>query len=312
MTEGVHPRFASDNMMDEEDVVGSEDLRGFDFYVTPTRSWSGIRRRRLVLGGVVLLCVVLVIIVASATSSGNQAPPPAPQVSLTEEEDKALHSIIEDAMVAAGLSTDNLLSADSYLYKAFDWLADSANVGNYDDAQKIQRFALACFYYSTYQVPTKYSENPDPWFQSDGWMTDADECDWFGISCTKAKMIHSISLEKNKLAGNIPPEIALMGDDLKGLVLTSNGVTIHERDSKIFESLSVLEKLDLSDNYVSSHHGIPSSLSSCTELRKLVLSYNTLQGPLENGVLQHLTKLSESLSFGDILYLFMIVSSRLT
>ena len=201
--------------------------------------------------------------------------------------------MIEDALLSLNLPTDNLLLTKSYQYKAFDWLSENTNLEGYDDSRKLQRFAMACFYYSTFQVTTKHTPEPSPWVYQEYWLTDKHECDWTGIHCTASKRVHSISLEKNNLTGKLPLELTLLKDTLMGLDLSTNSIDMTIDDMNVFGMLPRLEKLLLDDNYLESRQGLPQSLQKCTDLRKLKLSYNLLEGPLDNGILNNLQKLSK-------------------
>ena len=273
--------------MMKDDQVMSDDVQT----ATSTTSFSAIRRNSLLVGGVGLLAIVLIAIIASAASGNEQSPPP--EFATIPEEHKDLFAMVEAAMTSENIPTDDLLRTNGHQYKAFDWLTKNANLDDYDDSQKIQRFALACFYYATFQVTNEYVENPEPWFQNESWVTDVDECEWAGIDCTSGKQVHSITLEKNKMSGSLPMELALLGPSLKGLDLTSNEICMKGDDLELFSHLTKLEKLELDNNYLPTSDGLPSSLSACTDLQRLVLSSNLMEGPLDNGVLNNLTALSE-------------------
>lgn len=60
--------------------------------------------------------------------------------------------------------------------KAFAWIVgrDMAEIDPCDNVAIEQRYALATFHYST---------NGGAWAESDGWLTDPNECLWIGIGC---------------------------------------------------------------------------------------------------------------------------------
>jgi hypothetical protein len=95
------------------------------------------------------------------------------------------------------------------------------------------------------------------------------------------------------LTGKLPLELTLLKDTLMGLDLSTNSIDMTIDDMNIFGMLPRLEKLLLDDNYLESRQGLPQSLEKCTDLRKLKLSYNLLEGPLDNGILNNLQKLSK-------------------
>lgn len=269
---------------------GQHDMR--DWAIAPVISCGAIRRNRLLFGGIGILAIVLIAIIATSSSGNQQSQPP--EFATISEDDQELFSMLETDMNFNNISTVDLLRTNAHQYKAFAWLTENANLDGYDDSQKIQRFALACLYYATYQVANEHTETVEPWFQEESWVTDADECEWAGIHCDTENQVHSITLLKNKMSGRLPMELALLKHSLKGLELASNHISIEGDDLELFSHLTKLEKLSLDNNYLYTVDGLPSSLTACTDLQKLTLSYNLMEGPLDNGVLTNLTKLSES------------------
>lgn len=59
---------------------------------------------------------------------------------------------------------------------AFRWLVDTdpAGVDPCTYPTVAQRYALTTFYYST---------NGYNWTDSSGWLTESNECTWFGVTC---------------------------------------------------------------------------------------------------------------------------------
>jgi hypothetical protein len=278
------------NWWEEAQGEGEHDMRARA--VAPVINFSVIRRNRLLIGGIGILAIVLIAIISTASSGNKQSQPP--EFATISEEHQELFSTVETDMNSKNISTVDLLRTNAHQYKAFTWLTENANLDSYDDSHKIQRFALACLYYATFQVENEYTETLEPWFQDESWVTDADECEWVGIHCDSQNQVHSITLVKNKMSGRLPMELALLKHSLKSLELTSNHIFIQGDDLELFSHLTKLEKLSLDDNYLLTGDGLPFSLTACTDLQKLTLSYNLMEGPLDNGVLTNLTKLSES------------------
>ena len=82
------------------------------------------------------------------------------------------------------------------------------------------RLILALYYYRT---------DGDNWVNNENWLTIADHCTWFGISCTDGN-IDSIIMDENNVNGEIPPEFSelenlsilrLYSNQLKGEIPTS-------------------------------------------------------------------------------------------
>lgn len=103
-----------------------------------------------------------------------------------------------------------LQDPDSPQSKALTWLAGDTNFKNYPDWRRMQRYALAVFYYST---------NGDEWRDNGGWLSEADECTWLTHEtnapvCNPNGAYIDITLKKNNLRGTIPLELALLSDSL--------------------------------------------------------------------------------------------------
>ena len=85
--------------------------------------------------------------------------------------------------------------------RAAQWLAGNVNLDSYSDERKIQRYALATFYYST---------NGPSWDSFGSWLTDASECSQWGsyVGCSEFSVIlFQINIV---LEGTIPNEIGLL------------------------------------------------------------------------------------------------------
>lgn len=68
----------------------------------------------------------------------------------------------------------------------------------YNQVPYIQVQALQTFYNAT---------NGQKWTNKDKWMSGADPCTWYGVSCTSTKDISTLSLNSNNLNGTIPNNI---------------------------------------------------------------------------------------------------------
>lgn len=276
----------------EEGEMTPMDMRDS---ANPLEECDPRRRRRCLVTGL-SLCVVVLVIVIATVAGKNKAMPKYASVS---EENQKLYSLVEGSMVGVrmdigkSIPSDDLLLIGSYQNKAFNWLAGTPDLEDIDHTRKLQRFALACFYYATYQSRTKYNHNPGPWDDESHWMSYEHECDWLGVVCKTDGRVQSISLEHNDLSGKLPLELGLLWESLKVLKLSFNGITMEGDDWNVFGYLPYLEKLALSANHVVSTTGVPEQLLECVYLRKLLLSDNMMSGPLENGVLGDMQKLSK-------------------
>lgn len=109
-------------------------------------------------------------------------------------------SVLDIILPVAKFGGEEFEDPDSYQSKALSWLEGNANVGSYSDEQIIQRYALASIYYSTFAVATPATDaflgagvTPAGWNTTDGWLSDDDECTWFGVGCDGSN-VNSISL----------------------------------------------------------------------------------------------------------------------
>lgn len=174
-------------------------------------------------------CVVLTVIVAVAvgvTVGGRDSPIPppspspssapsfAPSLAPTSVEFSDLYDKIANASLDGGAA---LSDPSSPQYKSLRWLSDNANLENYSDAQKFQRYILAVLYYST---------NGDDWLRKDGWLSDDNECKWFvkgSVFCQTGltlDRVDTLDLSENNLVGTLPAlELALLSDSLGTLLL---------------------------------------------------------------------------------------------
>eukprot|EP00934_Nitzschia_sp_Nitz4_P001537 Nitzschia sp. Nitz4//scaffold202_size38995//8194//10190//NITZ4_007628-RA/size38995-augustus-gene-0.55-mRNA-1//-1//CDS//3329541372//1537//frame0 len=140
--------------------------------------------------------------------------------------------------------------------RALRWLASDPSLYSYTPQRLMQRFALACFYWSL---------SPNTTLTKD-WMAFTDECTW-SVSratvdlCDETGNVTSIYFEDMQGNGTIASELGLL-PHLKMLFLTSNDL----------------------------HGTIPSQLSWNTALHRLNLARNELKGtiPTELGILPNL------------------------
>jgi hypothetical protein len=161
--------------------------------------------------------------------------------------------------------------------KAYHWLQDDPVLEEYSQTKRLQRMALATFYYAT---------KGDNWILNDGWMDyEIDECNWyskFNISgedgsevdffvpagqvmgttvCNEDGSYSQLVMTKNGLAGELPKEIAL---------------------------LTSLERFDIAENMVAGT--FPPEWGLLSSLRELAINNNKLTGtfPSQLGLLEGL------------------------
>lgn len=122
------------------------------------------------------------------------------------------------------------------------------------------------------------------WTNKDGWNTDAELKDWYGITMSGNKVI-SIKLPNNNLKGKIP---ASLGETLAVTRINNEADTRAEENVSIFGSL---QELDLSGNAITG--SIPAEIGNLTGLSNMNLSSNKISGsiPTAIGNLTNLTNL---------------------
>jgi len=151
---------------------------------------------------------------------------------------------------------------------------------------------------------------PD-WITNDGWTDNDAYCTWYGIECDVNQEIISIDLAANNLVGKVPAETYGLSS-LTHLVLKDNTITI---DFNGIDKVSALEVLNLSGTGLTTISGIgaasslrelhltgneltsiPNGLFNLSNLERLLMNYNKVEGSLSPKIGQ-LTNLKE-------LYLF--------
>jgi hypothetical protein len=147
---------------------------------------------------------------APPTQPPTMQPTIAPTVPPTAAPTSTLQGLIE---LLSSVSFDNgaaLQTLSSSQDLAVKWLANNTNLVAYEDKQKIQRYALAVFYYST---------NGNGWQNLVGWLSDDDECRWYNLanssSCDENKSVMELDLTGNNLVGKIPNELAMLSESTR-------------------------------------------------------------------------------------------------
>lgn len=134
-------------------------------------------------------------------------------------------------------------NSTSYQSQSLAWLENNINLATYSDAQKIQRYALGCIYFSTYEVLNLVRPVKAPtWTVTTGWMTDDAECTWWSISCDANGNVASIALNQNDLSGRFPEEVTLLASTLVELKLGNDFVNNIGDEMSFLGELTKLSK----------------------------------------------------------------------
>lgn len=188
----------------------------------------------------------------------------------------------------------NLLDEITPQRQAILWMASDPKCNELEHTEKMQRYVLACFFYSTNMIPSVHVEDPKAWKVATNWMSKANSCDWMGIECNEQNNIIAMYLEGNRLSGGIPPDMKIIGNKIQTLDFTDNIMHMRDDDFDVFESFTGLKTLLMDDNYLYHDAGLPPQFQSLINLEKMRLSYNVFEGELDSEapVLGSLTQLT--------------------
>lgn len=224
-------------------------------------------------------------------SSGAVNPKPQLPPAEVKTNRNELGSVLVSAYDKLGLPWNTFSDPESAQSKALTWVAGSGTYPGMDRAERVQRYALAVFYYSTFQKSHNFSQQPTGWSSSTRWLSQESECTWEGILCTNGK-VSSILLAEHFLSGSLPMEMALLRDNLTTLDLSRNNILMQGDELEVFGYLYKLENLIFDDNYMVTTDGLPESFSELAALEKLTLSYNLLQGEIDGAIISNMQALT--------------------
>lgn len=271
---------------------------------------QGARRYKWYIGATLVIIVIFSIIIGVTISNNGSNNGPTTSSGMTgtpstadngdplQRKQADLLGRIKSGYAVLGLPPTHIKTfedAESAQTRALNWVAASDNYDSLGDDQKLHRFALAAFFYSTYAVRNPYVTQQVPWTTAEKWLSEADECEWEGISCGTVngeKAVTGIDLHEHRISGTIPLDLVLLRDSLKSIVLTNNLIFVEGEGLKVFGYLENLESLIMADNYIVERNGLPESLRQLKKLKKLVLSYNLLQGAIRPNYFANLGKLT--------------------
>ena len=117
------------------------------------------------------------------------------------------------------------------------------------------------------------------WTNNSGWLTDAPMSQWHGVRTNGNGRVTVLSLEYNRLSGEIPAELGSLAN-LYRLYLSGNQLS--GKISSELGNLTNLVRLSLSYNQLSGE--IPAELGSLSKLQGLFLSGNQLTGCIPVGI----------------------------
>ncbi len=221
---------------DEDNDLNLQDVEEYsvDYYenkpgdeISNGTNHSRARKRSPIVLGILALGTLLVIggilfaMIGKKEERASRlnvpAPAPVPTLAPANEPLGTLgptHRTIY-SFIATLVGETVLKDTNSLAYRALSWLEDTHDDERFGNERLQQRFALACIYLSTTQKSN--------WTNSNGWMSELDECSWYGIEC-KHHHIISLNLTANGLEGLVPWEISFLKSTLLALELSKNNI----------------------------------------------------------------------------------------
>ena len=206
----------------------------------------------------------------SPTETPTALPSASPTTALPTSDETVLFNLL------ASVSSDNganIQVSGSPQNFAFSWLAGTDPFTSWSEERIIQRYALATLYFGTEGLT---------WSQAGGWLTDVDECIWFGTLCDGNGALVSLDLGFNGLMGSVPPEIGILTGLRRVDISGGVGPGISGPLPPELAELVSLEIFTAQENAISG--ALPESFSAWSNLRILNLNNNDMTGPLPTAI----------------------------
>jgi hypothetical protein len=207
-----------DKPNDEEKGTNNENQTGSN-----NNKYMCGSKQKVVIGMIAVLAIVAIIVGVVVATLSKAAPTQPPTTPPTLPPTSAtLPDLIELLSLVSPDGGTALATPLTPQNRAVNWLANNTNLDSYSDKRKIQRYTLGVLYYST---------NGDSWRNNNGWLTDANECNWSngadGLFCDENGAIFELDLydgSGNNLVGTIPIELTLLSDSVGKFSLVLNVV----------------------------------------------------------------------------------------
>lgn len=161
----------------------------------------------------------------------------------------------------------------------------------------VQRYALACIFFATSQVETRYTEirfeiaDLGPWTDATGWLDTEDECTWKGVVCDNQGRVTELNLGNNVLSGTFPEEAKLLSNllvlDLSGNHCFNSG----SKENDWIGDMTTLQYLYLTRSPFLSTNGIPTAFNNLVNLIELDLSNTLYSGALASDLFEGMDQL---------------------
>lgn len=272
------------------DITDDEPVTNMKEFVHAHYSSGGFKRsrRRWWCGGGIVLLILLILFIAAAKSAQKRTS--KTMVHWGNLEVQEMKRILQSASPYGGLELDD---PTTYQHKAFQWILNNPVHDAFIMSAKerlLQRYALACIYYSTFQASNAWlnqnfgTEALFGWKNSRGWLVFNHECDWFGITCDDEGHVTDIDLGTNDLAGALPSELAYLANSLVSLNVEGNYCFNQgEAEHDFLGKLTNLRFLYMRDGLFQ-NAGIPAAIGRLTALQEFDCSYNLFHGPIRGEI----------------------------
>lgn len=155
----------------------------------------------------------------------------------------------------------------------------------------VQRYALACLFFATWQMPNQYVTPTQGWKTFTNWMSQKDVCTWYGIKCNQNGFVTEINLRGNRLSGVFPLEMVTIGYGLLKLDISTNDIASLNGDLVWMSNMKAMVHLDIHSTNLD-YVGIPPWLADMTALQYLDMSYTYFYGEIDGTIFSKLTNLT--------------------
>ncbi|GKT26705.1 hypothetical protein ADUPG1_013448 [Aduncisulcus paluster] len=130
-----------------------------------------------------------------------------------------------------------------------------------------------------YWLELLYEEtNGDEWTHNDGWLSDDDYCEWYGVTCEDGVLRHLL-LQDNNLVGTVPEEIGCL-TELKTLYLSHNPDLIFEDNIDWFCCLEALKYFHINHTKLIDDVTIPECLCTHQGIQYFYVQHTHMTGPI--------------------------------
>jgi Leucine-rich repeat (LRR) protein len=264
----------------------------------------------MVLAFMVIVIVAIVTgVLVSQNSSGNtkEVSPENPPIDMKTQNQIVLTEFINNItllsdkyILANGTSPESQALAwildDKEFWNDTSFLTISSETNSYVSFRVLQRYALAVLWF---QQGDGQGNIIRIWRKATKWL-DADECQWYGISCKTMNMGDNVGSQKvviaidfnedefdddstqidvNYIGGRFPDDLALL-TSIQHLDFSENGVAGSIPNS--VGKWTSLTYLNLQSNVLTGR--LPESIGLCAVLTYIDISYNTLTATLPESV----------------------------